>query len=477
MKYTKKILSLLLAVVMVFAMAVTVGADETKGSITIENPVDDQTYSAYKIFDVTYSGTAYSYTINSDSQWYSTVSSYNGVTLTQIGSTGVYNVAKTNSFDAATFATTLKSALTGKTATATLSKDASGAVKASGLDLGYYLIDSSLGSLCSLDTMNPNATVKEKNGAPTIEKKVKEDSSSTWGDTNDADIGQTVEFKVTIKVTDGKPESYVMHDEMSTGLSFDSTSVVVKINNVQKTAGTDYTLTAPATHDNNDKHTFDISFTKLEPNDEIEVTYSATLNESAVVAGQGNPNKVKLTYGENKYTEWDATTTYTWKGEVYKFTGSDDNKTPLAGATFTLSKKSDGTDPIKLIKTADNTYRLAKENENNSITEITTDSTGKFSISGLDGDTYYLTETKAPAGYNKLTSAITVTISSTNGEVSYTYGSDSGKGEIPVVNNTGTELPSTGGMGTTIFYILGSVLVLAAVVLLVTKKRMGSENA
>ena len=147
----------------------------------------------------------------------------------------------------------------------------------------------------------------------------------------------------------------------------------------------------------------------------------------------------------------------------------------LSGATFTLSKDAEGSNPIALVSEGNNVYRVAKTGETGTVTEITTDATGKFTIQGLDADTYYLTETAAPAGYNKLAGPVTIVIGA-NGVVNGTTEAPQGVDEVKVLNQSGTELPSTGGMGTTIFYVLGSVLVLAAVVLLVTKKRMNTKG-
>ena len=151
-------------------------------------------------------------------------------------------------------------------------------------------------------------------------------------------------------------------------------------------------------------------------------------------------------------------------------------ETALADATFTLSKNADGSDPIELVSvsqddTTGDIYRVAKENEAagiTKITEITTTDSGKFTIKGLAADTYYLTETQQPAGYNKLSAPITVVIDE-NGNI--TVGANN-VDEVKVENNTGSILPSTGGSGTTLIYILGAVLVLGSSVVLITKKRM-----
>ena len=160
---------------------------------------------------------------------------------------------------------------------------------------------------------------------------------------------------------------------------------------------------------------------------------------------------------------------------MLKYTNGENNaETPLAGATFTLSKNADGSNPIALVSEGNNVYRVAKTGETGTVTAITTDETGKFTIKRLDADTYYLTETAAPAGYNKLAGPITIVIGE-NGVVNGTTEAPQGVDEVKVLNQSGTELPSTGGMGTTIFYVLGSILVLGAAVLLITRKRMSNR--
>ena len=160
---------------------------------------------------------------------------------------------------------------------------------------------------------------------------------------------------------------------------------------------------------------------------------------------------------------------------MFKYTKTGETETALAGAKFTLSKNADGSNPIALVSKGNNVYRVAKTGETGTVTEITTDDTGKFTIKGLDADTYYLTETAAPAGYNKLAGPVTIVIGE-NGVVNGTTEASQGVDEVKVLNQSGTELPSTGGIGTTIFYVVGGILVVGAVVLLVTKKRMNSEK-
>ena len=354
-------------------------------------------------------------------------------------------------------------------------------VSFTGLKLGYYLVDTTLGTLCSLDTTNPSVTMNEKNEVPTNEKEVEEDSKvgsgNAWGSTIDAESGQTVNFKSTITAQAGA-ENYVFHDTMSAGLTY--TGVTGITLNGTTVDASNYTVTAPAA----DGDTFDVTFTQafcdtLKANDQIVISYTATLNENAKVGLEGNPNESKLSYGDkgdashtpSGTTPPSKTVTYTWDVDVFKYTMDGETEKALADAKFTLSKNADGSNPIALVSKGNNVYRVAKTGETDTVTEITTDATGKFTIKGLDADTYYLTETAAPAGYNKLAGPVTIVIGE-NGVVNGTTEAPQGVDEVKVLNQSGAELPSTGGIGTTIFYVLGGVLVVGAAVLLVTKKRM-----
>ena len=185
-------------------------------------------------------------------------------------------------------------------------------------------------------------------------------------------------------------------------------------------------------------------------------------------------NETWLKYGENKdiQTTPSTTTTKTFELPVFKYTMKNGAKTKLAGATFTLSKSNDGKNPIEFVKdtTTADTYRVAKTGDTDTVTEVTTPDSGKFTIKGLDADTYYLTETKQPDGYNKLSAPIKVVIAE-NGNI--TIGTDTTVvTEVKVLNNTGTILPTTGGNGTSLIYFLGAVLALVSGVVLITKQRM-----
>ena len=483
MKYVRKSLALLLALILVLALGGTAFAEGETGSITINDAVVGQTYTIYQILDLeSYSHTtdekgnitatgAYAYKANSAWEtWLRTQTTY--VSFDAQG-----YVTWVENADAAAFAKAAqKYAKDNSIANQGSVTATTATVSFTGLDLGYYLVDTTLGTLCSLDTTNPTVVMEEKNEVPTNVKTVEEDSTNVYGEKNDADIGQTVNFKSVITAQAGA-ENYVFHDKMSTGLTYTGVTGIT-LNDTTVDAA-NYTVTAPAA----DGDTFDVTFTQafcdtLKANDQIVVSYTATLNENAVIAGEGNPNTSKVSYGDSsntKYTPDSQTKTYTWDVDVFKYTMNGETEKALAGATFTLSKNSDGSSPIALVSKGNNVYRVAKTGETGTVTEITTDATGKFTIQGLDADTYYLTETAAPAGYNKLAGAVTITIGE-NGVVNATAEAPQGVDEVKILNQSGTELPSTGGMGTTLFYVLGSVLVVGAVVLLVTRKRMSNTG-
>lgn len=488
MKLIKKMLAIMFAFMMVVGMGTKVNAEEgaqpnTEGSITITNALPKQEYKLYRILELesfnTTSG-AYSYKLSEKWKGFISDANYNaGKYLKE--ENGYVTWINENSDDATVrvFAEeALKYAQVNEIECDSLIKNETGyekSIAANNLPLGYYLVDSSAGALCNVNTTRPNVEINEKNGTPTVEKKVKEDSKDTFESSNTADIGQTLEFKTTITAQAGA-QNYVLHDKMDAGLTFTGTvSVSLKKNDTKPEQilenNKDYVL---KTSDLGEICTFHIEFTKdlcdsLSAGDQIIVSYSAILNENAVVGNAGNKNDTWLKYGNGTDTAHSSTTTKTYEIPVFKYTG---NNKPLAGAKFTLSKNSNGSDPIELIKvndeTKDLTYRVAKTGEKPAATEITTPSKGEFVIQGLDADTYYLTEIEAPKGYNKLAAPIEVVI---DGEGNVKLNKTEVVATVKVENKTGTLLPSTGGMGTTIIYMAGAILVIASGIVLVSKKK------
>lgn len=479
MKNLKKMLASLIGLLMALTMgAMPAIAEGETGSITINDAVVGQTYTIYQVLDLeSYNASANAYSYKATAAW-STFINSDQIKGTYVEVDAQGYVTWKSGADVAAFAKAAQkyakdNSITNQgsvTATTTT-------VSFTGLDLGYYLVDTTLGTLCSLDTTNPNVVMEEKNEVPTNVKTVEEDSTGNYGEKNDADIGQTVNFKSTITAQAGA-ENYIFHDTMSAGLTY--TGVTGVTLNGTSVDASNYTVVSTGLTDG---CTFEVRFTQafcdtLKANDQIVISYMATLNEKAVVAGEGNPNTSKVSYGDSsntKYTPDSQTKTYTWDVDVFKYTMKGETETALAGATFTLSKNADGSNPIALVSEGNNVYRVAKTGETETITEITTDATGKFTIEGLDADTYYLTETKAPDGYNKLAGPVIIVIGE-NGVVNATTEAPQGVDEVKVLNQTGTELPSTGGIGTTVFYVAGGALVLIAAVLLITRKRMNNNN-
>lgn len=493
MKYMKKLITLLAVLTLALAMAVPAfaasGTASSTGTITINNAVTGTTYKAYRIFDLESYDTnkdVYSYKLNTnwkDFPAYSTTidgKTVSAAAFFSVNSAGYieWNDAKKDA--GADFAKLAKAFVDANTIACDQEKTASSTtVTFTDLTLGYYLVDTSLGSLCSLDTTAPSVIIKEKNSDTTIEKKIVINGDEKV-DSNSAGIGDTVNFSITITVKDGDPKNYVLHDKLS-GLTFNPDSLEVKVGATKLTANTDYTLeTNPK-----DGDSFDVKFTdgKLKTNDVVVVTYSATVAADATIAGAGNKNTAKLAYSGKESTE-EETTTYVWKLNVHKYAlDSTNHEVALSGAKFVLYRM-DG-DTKKYAKLT-NKKIVGWVTDKDNATTLETDGTGDILIEGLNVGTYYLEETEAPAGYNKLTEPIEVEITATtsvtsgsetvqyknSSETSYTPATDA---TVKVLNNAGTQLPSTGGIGTTLFYVIGGVLMAVAAVLLVTKKRMNNK--
>ena len=474
MKRTRKLASLLLALVMVLTLATTAFATEagtttTTGTITVDNPVAGQTYTAYKIFDVVYDAAKehYSYTIASTSEWFNTVSTYandttHGLTLTQVNGGDTYVVTTGNGFSAPDFAATLKTAVSGKTGKELTANGSS--VTVDNLPLGYYFVASTSGALCNLTTTNPDVTIHDKNDMP-FEK---------TADQTNVDVGQTVNYTVTGKVPDYtgfNAYTYKVADTMSEGLTFKK-DVKVTV------GGADVSTACTVAYDANgnaNSFTVTIPVMNYQIGAEIKVTYSAVVNENAIAVV--SKNNAKLIYsndpttGSTNESEPVIVNVYTSKIVIDKYeTGKKTTKLP--NAKFVLYKEETPGTPASAVyyKWNDTDKKVEWVTEMTAATVMTTNDQGEATFGGLADGTYHLVETEAPAGYNPLTAPVPVTVAGSS--------TDTTKLSVTaeVENKTGTTLPTTGGMGTTIFYVLGAVLVLGAVVLLVTKKRMSDAN-
>lgn len=509
MKLIKKIAAIMFAFMMVVSMSCNVKADEgttpttgKTGTITINNAIPGQTYTIYKILDLeSYSSKVVdgketgNFAYKPSSEWESFIKGKN-VRDKYFIFDGEYVSWKENA-DPAEFAklaldyakqdgSTVKTSTT-NTAPAASAGQTTSTVTFDKLSLGYYLVDSSVGTLCSLDTTKPTVEIKEKNGVPSVEKKVY--NGTDYDDSNNANIGDTISFQTTINVKKGAT-NYKLHDEMSNGLKLIEqvgSSYVSAIaynndgtgkSNLKK--DDDYIITVDS-----NLNKFDIDFTKYtdqHTNEEykIVVVYNAILQSDAVIGNSGNLNKTWLTYGDNNTeTNKSETITKTFEMKVFKFyKDKNDSNTEkgLAGATFKLTKGSEDANNITFVKTSNKTatndvYRVAKKGEAGTVTTITSPDSGKFKIQGLGAGTYYLTETKQPDGYNKLSSPVKVVINDT-GEIFVNSSTTANTGDVKVENKSGTVLPSTGGAGTTMIYLIGGALVLGSGVVLVTKRRV-----
>lgn len=552
MKQVRKLLGLLLALVMVFSLAVTAFAVNETGTITVDNPKEGETYTAYKIFDVTYNEgkTAYSYTIDSDAadSWFQDVLVYmgstwqeetgytgsavtadakgvytgKGITLTPSVGDGTVYVVEINeaAFSAPDFARFLNTKRDNKAGTNLTVAD--GKATASNLPLGYYFVSSTNGALCNLTTTNPTAIIHDKNDMP----------FDKVDDQESVDVGQTVNYTLTCKVPDTTGFTtyhYVITDKMSAGLTFHKDSVKIWISDdaelvTQTTEGKTvdseletkyYTLNTTDAKDfqGTTDVDFRINFQAIEMNaaglygKHIFVTYSAVVNDDAVTKIERNHAILTFsndpTNGEKTDKREDKETVYSGKIVVDKYAidpaNPDNHNTKLAGAQFILYKevKNEGEE------TAHKEYyqSVQKTGENNAsgnvtwttdralATVLTTDANGAATFNGLQNGVYYLEEMEAPDGYNLLTAPVKVLINPNSDpedsiSISTPINATAGATEAltaaaltattAVGNNTGSEMPETGGIGTTIFYVAGAILLVSAAVLLITKKRMSN---
>lgn len=514
----KKVFAAAAAIATVFGLAATTvaTANAAGGNATLTVSTKDAKFAgkavnAYKMFSATVSsdGGAVSHTLND--AWKPFFK--NSVGLTDVtdanvndkaneyvsGLTGkekdlstfaakASNWAQTNNITADATATVSKNAATDGKYTATFTN----------LDYGYYVVavpgatvadtNSQYAALVRVHSTSVDAEIK--GALPTVDKKVQ--VNGTGKDATDAKIGDTLTFTLTSTIPDMSAyNTYTFNfkDTLSKGLTFGQVTSV-KVGDTTLTKDTDYTVTtAPA---DNGKTLLTVAMkdfkTKQQANagKKITVTCTATLNKDAVVGGAGNVNSATIQYSNNPSTngtgesEPSKVRVFTYGFTVDKYTG--DNYTAeavrLPGAKFTLAPK-DG-DPMSFVQvnagsaTANAVYRVATAGETGTTT-ITTPENGKVVFEGLKNGEYTLTETKAPAGYNKLASAIGVKVNgqnngtdTTNATVTITYNNDNGNdynqtasnGVIPVQNKSGAILPGTGGMGTIAFTVIG-VLVIA----------------
>lgn len=501
MKHARKLASLLLALVMVFALATTAFAQDVTvtggtGSITISNAAKGETYTIYKLFDATVnadgSSIAYTGTIPDSLKDYFSADANGYISAT--------SAAK----DGENMSEGLKTALKAWTATAadaaTAESDGS-ALNFKELAYGYYVVTTTQGDqVISVDSTMPNVTIVDKNSS------TPKDLSKT-ASSNDVSIGDTVTYTVSFKTsnyygagTNAKEiVSYTIEDTLPEFLSNVTVTSIIVDNDGSDTTTNDRTTVTDQFADKkividwydevNNKFLYDNGAT-------VTITYTAVVTDKAAIDGNGNTNKVTVTWttkggdepGPDKVETEETIFTY-----AIALKKVNNKGVALPGAVFQF--------PFYVKSTADanGAYIYAGTTAGAGLTnQITTPDSGVIVVKGVKSGSYEITEVTAPAGYNKLTAPVTVQAVKTSSTSTHTtvYLDKDGNvvdvsakeievkvdidtiaaTAVVVVNKAGTELPSTGGMGTTVFYVLGTVLVLGAVVLLVTKKRMSDAN-
>ena len=502
MKLMKKILAIVCTFVMIISMATGVNAvnepstTPTLGSITLQGAVAGDTYNVYKILSLeSYDkgNHVYSYKKTGDkwdkffkegkgAEYFTTSDNY--VTLKKDLSNDEVRMLAISAIDFVHANPDVRPTQT--------QKADSSSVKFSGLELGYYVVESTSGTACAITTTDPDVEIDNKIDTPTVDKIITSGGSiSADNKMNSVNIGKEVEFKTTINVKPGA-KNYVLHDSMDSHLQFISVKRVYYIDANSheidlKKQGVDqtdsgYVITQPGQVD---KCTFELTFTdkfystnKEDINakkiNRIYVVYSAKVKDDAPI-NVAMKNKTHLTYGDNNLeTDEKETKTYTYKIPVFKFTGNDKG---LEGAKFILLNDQNAaeSDAIKFTKDSKKyTYAADQKNPNATTTLVSPDG-GHFTIEGLQAGTYYLKETKAPQGYNKISEPIKIVVGTNDDGTQKITVKNETVNEVRVKNNTGSLLPSTGGMGTTLIYVVGSILVLASAIVLFSKKKEGSN--
>lgn len=508
MKYMKKLMALLAALTLALAMAVPAFAEATTYTITIKNGTG--TYAAYQIFK----GDLHGNTL-SNIQWGDNVTADG---QTALGDAAVKAKNLTGETEAKAFAVDVAKYLTGTARTVTV--DSSGTGTITNLAAGYYLIKNTTVGKDEVYTdyilqVVKDVEVNPKSGKPTLDKQIKHNDNGKWGVVGDNQIGDTVEFRTitTVPIVSGYTEyTYVIHDEMSAGLTSNVHSnddVTIKVNDEDAKELDKIYYTVTVDPENANKFTVKVDVLKaiqdgtIATENTLYAYYSGVLNKDAIVYDVGKQdNKAYLEYSNNPH---DNTTTnktpekvvydWTFKMEVSKVDGADN--TALTEAKFVLSKNGscalgaiddngnpeNNTDLIKLIDNNNGSYTVAPTGYTGNVVNVMT--AGNITIKGLDDATeYYLYETKAPAGYNRLTDAVKFKITAVydnTGNIctSVTTQVDNNTAKeglsITVTNNKGASLPSTGGIGTPLFYVIGGGLMAVAAVLLVAKKRMNNK--
>lgn len=490
MKRVKRVLALLAAFALVLAMAVPAWADKAN-LYTISVPEgSNHTYQVYQIFTGDYSDGKLS-----NVKWGKNSKNRDkGVDVGGKVSEDVLNrlAAVVSSSDADKLAVIEEYADLNSTEFATVAHSSPAKVAA-----GYYLFKDTTTGISGntyIAEVVGNVLIKAKNShVPGFEKKLKDKNDTTdddfggWQDVADHDIGDEIPFKlegtVPADYTEYTSYYFAFHDEEESGLTFNSNSIKVYVDDVEIKTG--FEVKTPTT----DGCSFEVVFSNLKDinavhaGSKIRVEYTSTLNANAVIGGDGNLNKAQLEYSNNPRdtsskdkTVWDNVVVFTYQVVVNKYANSVEENNKLTGAEFTLTKK-------------------LKDGTTKNIAVVKSETGVQFTFKGLDDGEYTLTETVTPEGYNTIdpitfnvsanheitwdgtgnrnTLLKSLTGSKVTGEITFAENANvNGSLVTDIINKSGTVLPSTGGMGTTVFYVVGGGLMAVAVVLLVTKKRM-----
>ncbi len=470
----KKTLSILLAIVMLFALCVTAYAENDDGSITIDNAVTGEKYNAYKIFDLTYDddNVTYTYTTTGGSDAFltalsDTASPFNAV---KVGTTDVYSITKKTGVTDESVISWLKSNISKVSASNKLAEKtgANNEAKWENVEYGYYYVTSSLGSAVTVNSAKKDVTIQDKNSPVSVTKKQSTTNGSNYTtDEVSASIGDEIFYEVTIVDGEGTNLEVTFTDTMTDGLTNLKNYVLYKnsVDNANKLA-----LTTNYTVESEDDHGFTLkinaaTLTSLNKDEKIIARYSARVNSNAVTKGSGNnTNTATITYSHQTTTTSVNVTTY--KIQIVK--DNANGKGVLNGATFRLYDALTGGNEIKTVKDSAGKYHVDTQAATGALIEA-----GTPVITGLKAGTYYLEEVDSPKGFNKLTERKPVTVSADN--IARVNSSVYVNGGVEVQNSAGSSLPTTGGTGTTLLIILGSFAVLTTGVFLVANKRMKKE--
>lgn len=531
-KTIKRLGAVLLAMAMAVSVLCTGALAADTYSITVKSEVSGHTYEAYQVFKGTVATGDDKKKVLSDIEWGSGVNSTELVEELQNTENNPLSTDFSEKNTAADIAAVVAgydsdkikkfATVVGKhlqtTATGTSGEfDSTNQIYTiSGLSAGYYLVKDKDNTVNAenhdaytnyIMEVVQNVEVTPKTAVPTVTKKIVEDGNKKNATT--AKVGDVVNFELTGTLPDNYADytkyQYEFHDTLSKGLTYNGdVEVFVKNGETEtKLASTSYTVEPEnrQTTTPSQDTTITVKFADLKKNtvtgannttvtigkdSKIIVKYSATLNENAVVGEAGNTNMVNLVYSNNPNntstgtTKDDKATVYAFQLNVTKVDGTNSG-TKLAGAKFKLYYETDNTRYYVKEVTNDNTIKSWTNTENEAL-ELTTDSSGDITVKGLKEGTYYLEETKAPDGYNKLTAPVKVDIANDSTDihkldsvkadgVDGIVSDDKAIGTITIANNKGSTLPSTGGMGTKLFYTIGGILMAGAAIVLVVRKR------